>query len=79
MIHNLKNRPSVKEESERGNYAILLAFEKWVEGLEKELRELTHDDRLCADCRFSGKPCKPADPDCKALEKLKEVLGETHD
>jgi len=91
MKTNLKNKPLLKTQggisvNGQPQYGLIIDKQeletflsdmaKWFEAFEKELRELTHDDRLCSNCQFSGKPCLTGDSDCAGLKKLKEVLGE---
>lgn len=44
----------------------------------KELRELLDDNKICAYCHLSCRGvCREGDEDCIALEKLKQILGES--
>ncbi len=64
MKFNLKNRPNLQDVLSRGDNLWLVAFEKWFEGFEKELRE-----RLIKNSSAFGKWDRPK-------ELIEEILGE---
>jgi hypothetical protein len=79
LKHNLKNRPKLPTKPDYGDCEEeCIPMEEWFLEFEKELREILENGRLCNECPilfFCG-DADNEDIDCKALQVLKEILGD---
>ena len=86
-MKNLKNRPKRKIPIVEGNAWFNVSTEvydsdevdEWFEGFEKELKNLLKEDEdsdynICNSCVMRS-TCLEYGFECKALQKLKEILG----